>query len=102
MASDETQTGGKDGQRPKRAQSLPGKILTLALSAAFLLAALTFSLVIFAILAVGGLLVWIYFWWKTRELRRQLRDRPLDIHDDGQIIEGEVIRDNADEKRLPR
>jgi Flp pilus assembly protein TadB len=102
MASEETQTDSQNGQRPKRALNLPGRILTLALSAILLLAALTFSLVIFAVLAVGGVLVWIYFWWKTRELRRQLRDRPLDVHDDGQIIEGEVIRDSADEKRTPR
>jgi len=93
----------KNRQFPRQTPSLPGQILTLALTAVFLVVALMFSVVVFVVLAVGGLLVWIYFWWKTRELRKQLRDRPLDASDRGQVIEGEVIRaDDVGQDRLPR
>ena len=57
--------------------------------ALLLVAAFTFSLVLFAVLVVVGLLVWTYLWWKTRALRKQMRERPPG----GRVIEGEVIRD---------
>ncbi len=55
-----------------------------------LVLAFMFSLVIFAALAVIALLAGSYLWWKTRALRRQMRERPRG----GRIIEGEVIRDS--------
>ncbi len=76
-------------------------------------AALMFSLVFFAVLAVAGLLFWLYFWWKTRALRRQMREQssfsPADFAmptDDaptaGEVIEGEAIRVPDEHRQLPR
>ena len=60
------------GQGPlARVLALLGAALALAL-------AFTFSLVFLAAVAVAGLLVWGYVWWKTRELRRQLRAAGID------------------------
>ena len=84
-------------------QSLLGKLLTLVLGAAFLVLAFMFSLVALAVVAIGGLMLWAWLWWKTRAVRKQLREqgrttasrRPDDVFSEGgYIIEGEVIRDN--------
>ena len=66
-----------------------GKILTTLASVAVLAMAFMLSLLIFAVVAAIGLMLGGYLWWKTRELRKQMRDRPQG----GRIIEGEVIRD---------
>lgn len=66
-----------------------GKLLAAMAWALLLVAAFTFSLLLFAVIVVVGLLVWAYLWWKTRALRKQMRERPLGGH----VIEGEVIRD---------
>jgi Flp pilus assembly protein TadB len=69
-----------------RAPGPLGKALAFAIAAILLVVALVFSLMIVAIVAVGALMVWGYLWWKTRELRRQLRERAPD----GRVIEGEL------------
>jgi uncharacterized protein (DUF58 family) len=59
---------------------------------------LMFSAVLFAIIIVAGTVVSAYLWWKTRELRKQMRDLPPrevkreEKMSDGNVIEGEVIR----------
>ena len=67
---------------------------------------LMFSLVVFAIVAILGLIFVLYFWWKTRELRKQLRDQAAmqasnpasrapaaeASIDGGAVIEGEAVR----------
>ncbi len=77
--------------------------------------ALTFSVVVFAVVATLGLVVWGYVWWKTRELRRIMRERAQQARADGQhgpqrdgpargsaagniVIEGEVIREVPDDE----
>ena len=67
------------------------KVLTFASGAVLLVVAFMFSLLVFAILVTVGLLVWSYLWWKTRELRRQIRERPPG----GRVIEGETIHDRV-------
>ena len=54
------------------------RVLALLGAALALVLAFTFSLVFLAVVAVAGLLVWGYVWWKTRELRRQLRAAGID------------------------
>ena len=71
------------------ASGLLGKILTAVASAAVLVAAFMLSLLIFAAVAAMALLVGGYLWWKTRALRRRMRERPAG----GRIIDGEVVRD---------
>ncbi len=80
---------GSDARFSTNVSGLPGKVLTFASAAVLLVVAFMFSLLVFAILATGGLLVWGYLWWKTRELRRQMRERPPG----GRVIEGEATRD---------
>ena len=81
---------GGNGQRLRApAPSLLGRLLTAAASAAVLVVAFMFSLVIFAAVAAIALLAGIYLWWKTRALRRQLRECPSS----GRVLEGEVIRE---------
>lgn len=90
------------GGRPFRIQQggWLGKLLTVGLLALVL----TFSLVVFAIVVVGGLLAWGYLLWKTRKVRRQMREamqeqmrHPGRSQDEagGLIIEGEVVRESA-------
>jgi UPF0716 family protein affecting phage T7 exclusion len=77
---------------------LLGKILTTVAGAAVLVAGFMLSLLIFAAVAAIALLAGGYLWWKTRALRRQLRERPSG----GRVIDGEVIRDVDPQDTTPR
>jgi len=80
------------------AQGLPGRILTVAAGAVLLVFALMFSLLLFAVVAAGAVLVWGYLWWKSRALRRQMREQPAG----GRVFEGEVIREPEPTTTAPR
>lgn len=62
-------------------------VLALLTSAILLVLGFMFSLVILAVIAVLGLVAWGYFWWKTRKLRRAMKESCPD----GQVIDGEAI-----------
>jgi Flp pilus assembly protein TadB len=66
-----------------------GKFLTAVASAVVLVVAFALSLLIFAALVAIVLLIGGFLWWKTRALRRQMRERPAG----GRVIDAEVIRD---------
>ncbi len=60
--------------------------------------ALMFSVVLLAIILIVATIAWGYLWWKSRELRKRMRDaqfqamaREQKADDDG-VFEGEVIR----------
>jgi hypothetical protein len=77
---------------PRLTQPPPGpiaKLFALVLGAIFLVLAFMFSLVALAVVAVGGLMLWGWLWWKTRALRKQMQAAPMN---DPQIIEGEFVR----------
>lgn len=79
---------------------LLAKLLAFLLSAALFVLAFMFSVVALAVVAVVGLGVAGWFWWKTRALRRQMREQGNMYSSgrtktDGQIIEGEIIREGA-------
>ena len=38
--------------------------------------ALMFSVLLFAVVLTAGAVIWGYLWWKTRDLRKQMRDNP--------------------------
>ncbi len=67
-----------------------------------LVAGLMFSAVLLVFIVSAGLIIFSYFWWKTRALRRQMREQMSQQTMDGtaheveagkgEIIEGEVIR----------
>lgn len=83
-----------DGDAPlphAQPPGLLGRLLTIAAGAVLMVAAFMFSLLVFAVALAGGLLVGGYLWWKTRELRKQMREPPPD----GRVIEGEAIRDDG-------
>ncbi len=82
--------------RAPRAPGLLGRLAAFAIGAMLLAAALMLSAVVFAIALGAALVLGGYLWWKTRALRRQMRERPPGGH----VIEGEVIRD--DEVPPPR
>ncbi len=82
--------GGSPRLRAPRS-GLLGKLLAMVASAAALVVAFTLSLLIFAVIAAIALVALGYLWWKTRALRRQLRDHPPG----GRVIDGEVIRDTT-------
>ena len=93
-------------QQPK---GIFAQVLTAILGIILLGAALMFSLVFFAVLAVAGLVFWLYFWWKTRALRKQIReqmqaqsvDAPVsETTAEGEVIEGEAIRVVDERNRL--
>lgn len=62
--------------------------------------ALMFSAVLFAVIAVVGLITWGYLWWKTREVRKQMREFAAQNQSvmgeqcasNDEVFEGEVIR----------
>ena len=100
---------GGPGQGPLgRALAVIGGVLVLAVS-------LMFGLVVFAVLAVVVLCLWGYVWWKTRELRKVMREsleaqqRAAESAMDrgapesnGEVIEGEAVRVQDDPNRMVR
>jgi len=48
-----------------------------------------FSVVALAVVAVVIVIAVIYVWWKTRDLRRNLRENPPG----GRVIDGDATRD---------
>lgn len=82
------------------ASGLLGKVLTFAAGAAMLVLAFTFSLLVLSIVVTGGLLVWGYLWWTTRELRKQMRQMGMrERPGEGRVFEGEAIRDVGPDDR---
>jgi membrane protein implicated in regulation of membrane protease activity len=62
-------------------------VLALLTSAVLLALGFMFSMVVLAVIAILGLAVWGYLWWKTRKLRRETHEQAAD----GQVIDGEAI-----------
>jgi hypothetical protein len=89
----------------------PGPLAKLAaftLSAAFMVLAFMFSLIALAVVAVIGVALGGWLWWKTRTLRKQMmaqmREAPPVRADqpaqNEQVIEGEFSREVGPEQRL--
>ena len=73
-------------------------LLRWTLGLATLVLALTFSAMLFAVVAVGGTMLFGWYWWKTRHLRRELKARQgaasaSTASGGGHVYEGEVIRE---------
>lgn len=106
-------------QDPPFGSSLPGqtppgplaKIIAFLLSAAFLTLAFMFSLVALAVVAVLGIGLGGWLWWKTRALRKQMRAAEASLRSGNTtttatggntIIEGEFVRETSASERLLR
>ncbi len=86
------QTGSEPG--------LLQKLLALLVGATLLILGFMFSVVVLAVVAVLGVIGFGYFWWKTRALRKAMRERsPAAVFDeeaviiDGEarVVEGELL-----------
>lgn len=66
------------------------KLAALLLGAVLVVLGLMFSLVLLVVLVVAGLAGWTYFWWRTRELRRAMAQRPH-ATGQGRVVEGEAV-----------
>lgn len=76
--------------RPAREpRTLLQRVVTVAVAIGVFALALMFSVVLFAVVLTVGLVAWGYLWWKSRDIRRQMRTNPPG----GLVIEGEVIRE---------
>lgn len=69
--------------------SLLGRVATILAGAVALVVAFMFSVVALAIVSVVILIGAGYVWWKTRDLRRRLRENPPG----GRVIDGDAFRD---------
>ncbi|MGH8178332.1 MAG: hypothetical protein ACREV5_18905 [Steroidobacter sp.] len=91
--------GYRSGSFRWRVQGLVVRVLAVAAGAVLLLGAIAVSIVLFAVALTGVLAFGGYFWWKTRDLRKQMRARMAD----GDVIEGEVVRDvQSEDPKRPR
>lgn len=79
--------------------SLAGRLLGFVGAVLAAILAFMFSLAALAVVAVGGVLLGGWLWWKTRAVRKQMQDqmqhqaqqRPAD----GYVIEGEAVRTDS-------
>jgi Flp pilus assembly protein TadB len=95
----ETQRIGYDRRRRgSGVQGLLGKSLTFAAAAVLLVATIAISLAVFAVAMMVVLVVGAYIWWKTRDLRKQMRASSSD----GNVIEGEIIEGHVVREVQPR
>lgn len=102
------------GDTPNARPGPLAQVLSYLATALALVLALAFSAVVFGLLLCIGLLVGIWFWWKTRSLRRQMQEaadaatsnRPAPDHAtghrhaEGEIIEGVGVRIEEETSRL--
>src|SRR5664279_3305505 len=98
--------------RQGQPRSVLAQVLTAIVGLAALVLGLMFSAVFFVVLAVAGLILWAYFWWKTRALRKQIREQMAvqagqgfakptpDPASGGDVIEGEAVRVVDERNRL--
>jgi O-antigen/teichoic acid export membrane protein len=97
-------------------QSLLGKVLSLLLGATFLVLAVMFSVVALAVIAVAGVVFAGWFWWKTRALRKAMREGQMGqqafnagranatnttASTKATVIEGEFVREAPPTAHLP-
>jgi ABC-type bacteriocin/lantibiotic exporter with double-glycine peptidase domain len=81
-------------QLPQQSGPL-GQLFALLGGAILLVLGFMFSMVVLAIAAVIGLVAFGYFWWKTRELRKVLREQQATAATTrpagGEVFEGEAV-----------
>jgi hypothetical protein len=71
--------------------SLLGKLATILVGAALLVLGLMFSLVVIPVLVVLGVALWFYLRWKTRGLRKAMREQASRSPEGGTVIDGEAV-----------
>jgi F0F1-type ATP synthase membrane subunit b/b' len=71
------------------------RLLAIVLGIALFVAAFIFASILLAVAAAFAIVLGIWLWWKTRKLRKAMRER------DGRIIEGEY-RVERERRRIER
>ncbi|MDH3315840.1 MAG: hypothetical protein OER43_08760 [Gammaproteobacteria bacterium] len=79
----------RDATHEAQPPSMLAKVLAFVLSVAALVIAFMISVVALAIVSVVIVIGVGYVWWRTRDLRRQLRENPPG----GRVIDGDAYRD---------
>ena len=94
---------GHRGSVSSRARDIVLRTLATLVGAVALAGAFVLSLAFFAVALSVILIFGAYLWWKTRELRRQMRDqvqeRMAPQRAQGDVIEGVVLSRGEDERR---
>lgn len=82
------------GPSPARRPGLLRKLAATVVGAVVLAGAFMISVAVLAVLAVAGVIGGAWLWWRTRELRKRVREHvSAQEQAQGRVIEGEVIRD---------
>lgn len=79
------------------------KVFVVVIAILFAALILAFSAVFFVVALIAGTMIWGWFWWKTRALRKQMQafsEQTLQTQGEvfrgetfsGEIIEGEAVR----------
>ena len=91
----------------RQPQTLLGRIFAAIIGVLALVGVAMFGVVILAVVAILGLIFGVYFWWKTRAVRAQLKETlraqqaysaqqsasaEAEPTHDGDFIEGEAVR----------
>ena len=83
--------------------SLLRKLIAVVAIAAVIGMAVMFSVVLIAVVLVAGSMALGYFWWKTRDLRKQVRSHPArDVVMESVIVEHDVIKGEVIEGEATR
>ncbi len=84
---------GQNGRMIRQPQqvSLLGKLATIVVGAALLVLGLMFSLLVIPVLVVLGVALWFYLRWKTRDLRKAMREQAAHAPSGGTVIDGEAV-----------
>lgn len=83
-----------DNSQKTQPPGLLARVLTFAVAIAVIVIGFVFSLVVLAVVFGVGLVVAGYMWWRTRDLRKRMREQAASAPSTGgRIIEGEVLRE---------
>jgi hypothetical protein len=87
---------GSSGRRhPAQRPGLLRKLVAAVAGTVILVGLFMLSVVVLAVVAAVGLAGGIYLWWRTRELRKRLREHARARPAGGRVIDGEVVRDDT-------
>ena len=91
FTNEELRLPGNGPHPQRRTPGLLSRLLTAGVAIVFIAGTLALSLFVIAAGALAAVVAGSYLWWKTRELRRRIREQPPQ---GGRIIEGEAICDD--------
>ena len=80
-----------------------GRIVATMVTCALVVVGVMFSVAVLALAAVAGAMLLGWMWWKTRQIRRQMRrsDDRSTPGPRGSVIEGEVLKGEWKDDQRP-